>query len=165
LQTGKVTGQEIKANRDGGVDVRLLQVNLNTDQRPDIHTVQYFPMSGDDSPPQNDDTVLVMSIGQSFKVAIAVQDSVVPSMLTGEKKSYSRDSSGDIAAFINFLTGGDLELNGNAYTAVRFAVLETQFNELRDAYNGHTHPPGTAVNSPNSAADLSGAESPTVKLL
>ena len=120
-------------------------------------------MSGDDSPPQNDDTVLVMSIGQSFKVAVAVQDSVIPSMLTGEKKSYSRDSAGDIAAFINFLTGGDLELNGNAYTAVRFAELETAFDEFKADYNSHIHGTSSGPN-PITSADISPAESATVKL-
>ena len=164
MQTGRVTGQEIKPNRDGGVDVRLLQVNLNTDQRPDIHTVQYFPMSGDDSPPQNGDRVIVLSIGQSFKIAIAVQDSVIPSMPAGEKKSFSRDSAGDIAAFINFLAGGDLELNGNAYTAVRFAELQTAFDQLKSDYNSHVHGASSGPN-PTTSADITPAESATVKLL
>jgi hypothetical protein len=162
MQTGTVTGQEITENRNGGVDVRMLQVNLNTPERPDNQAIQYVPMSGDDSPPQNGDTVFVLSIGQSFKVAIGVQDSVIPSMLAGEKKSYSRDSAGDIAAFINYLGGGNLELNGNAFTAVRFAALETAFNQFKSDYNAHNHG-GSGTNTPTSA-DISPAESETVKL-
>jgi hypothetical protein len=129
-------------------------------------------MSGDDSPPQNGDNVVVLDIGPSFRVAVAVQDSVVPSMPAGEKKIFSRDGSGAIAAFVNLLAGGDLELNGNFDTAVRFAALKTEFDELKGVVNSHTHlynpgpggPTPTAVGTPQSAADLTGAESATVKL-
>ena len=93
---GTVTGQEIKKNRDGGVEVRLLQVQISNEV--DIRTVQYMPMSGDDSPPQTGDKVVVMDIGHAFQVALGVQDSVVPSVAAGERKMFSRDASGAVAA-------------------------------------------------------------------
>ena len=164
---GEVTGQEIRENRDGAADVRLLQVRMSNDS--DIQTVQYMPMSGDDSPPQNGDLVVVLSIGTAFQVAIGIQDSVVPSMSAGEKKIYSRDSGGAVAAFINFLAGGDLELNGDANTAVRFAALQTAFDGLKADFNAHVHtnPEGGNVGPavPQNTSDITGAESPTVKLL
>lgn len=164
---GTITGQQIISNRDGVEDVRLLQVRLSNDS--DIQTVQYMPMSGDDSPPQNGDLVVVVAIGPAFQVALGVQDSVVPSMQTGEKKLYSRDSGGIIAAFINFMADGNLELNGKAFTAVRFANLETAFNQLKTDLNSHLHtnPEGGSVgpSTPQSTADISSAESVTVKLL
>lgn len=161
---GEITGQEIKENRDGAADVRLLQVRMSNDS--DIQTVQYMPMSGDDSPPKNGDLVVVLSIGTAFQVAIGLQDSVPPSMPEGEKRVYSRDSGGNIAAFIDLLASGDLELNGNANTAVRFADLNTQLQSLVTAINAlfatKTDGSGTAGTL---TLDISGAESPTVKLL
>ncbi len=164
---GEVTGQEIRENRDGAADVRLLQVRMSNDS--DIQTVQYMPMAGEDSPPQIGDMVVIIGIGSAFQVAIGVQDSVVPSMPAGEKKVYSRDSSRDIAAFINYLSGGNLELNGSANTAVRFAALQTAFDALKADFNTHLHtnPEGGNVGPavPQNTSDITGAESPTVKLL
>lgn len=161
---GEVTGQEIRENRDGAADVRLLQVRMSNDS--DIQTVQYMPMSGDDSPPQIGDLVVILSIGTAFQVALGLQDSVAPSMSAGEKKVYSRDSGGSIAAFIDLLASGDLELNGNANTAVRFADLNTQLQLLVTAINALF---GTKLDGSGTAGtltlDLSATESPTVKLL
>ncbi len=165
---GTVTGQEIRKNRDGVANVRLLQVRLSNDS--DIQTVQYMPTAGEDSPPQIGDLVAIVAFGPSFLVAVGIQDSVVPTMGAGEKKVYSNDGAGAILAFINFLAGGDLELNGNANTAVRFTDLETAFNALKSDYNTHVHAgvtsggASTAIATPQSTADMSGAESPTVKL-
>lgn len=165
--TGIVKGQEIKKNRDGLPDVRLLQVELSNES--DVQTVQYMPMSGDDSPPQNGDTVVVLDIGSAFLVAVGVQGSVVPSMQSGEKKLFSRDGAGDIAAFVNFLTGGNLELNGNTYSAVRFAELQTAFNQLKSDFDLHVHGgvqtgAGSTAAPVPSTADITPAESVTVKL-
>ena len=172
IQLGTVTGQEIKPNRGTDINVRMLQIDLGTTAQPDIQSVEYIPLSGDDNPPRNGDKVVVISLGPAFKIAIAVRDAVVTAMNPGERKLYSRDSNGDIAAFINLLTGGDIWLNGGDFSAVRFEELETQFNELRDAFNNHNHTynpgPGsstpTGPAAPQSASDLSGAESGTVKV-
>jgi hypothetical protein len=151
----------------------MLQVELGTTAQSDVQSVEYFSLGGDDNPPQTDDKVVVISIGSAFKIAIGVRDLIVTVMNPGERKLYSRDSGGAIAAFINLLTGGDIELNGNANTAVRFAALQTAFDELKGVVNSHTHlynpgpgsPTATAAGTPQSAADISTAESDTVKLL
>lgn len=163
VEIGTVRGEEIKPNRDGVADVRLLQVEVAN--RSDIQTVQYMPMSGDDAPPQTGDIVVILRIGAAFLVAVAVHDTVVPSMPPGEKKIYSRDGAGDIAAFMNLLADSNLELNGSANTAVRFAALDTQLQTLVTAINAalatKTDGSGTAGTL---SLDLSTAESPTVKL-
>ena len=164
---GEIVGQEVRNNRDGGVDVRLLQVRISNDS--DIQTVQYMPTSGDDSPPQNGDNVVVIGIGPAFQVAFAVQDSVVPSMVAGEKKLYSRDSGGAISAFINFLASGILELNGNADFAVRFSNLETMITNLNTKYDAHTHadPVSGSTGIPSNAPlglDISGAKIDEIKV-
>ena len=170
-QIGTVTGQEVKKNRDGSIAVRLLQVQISNES--DIQTVQYMGPAGEDSAPINGDKVQIFSIGPAFQFAIAVEDqNNVASMPAGEKKLYSRDSAGAIAAFISFLAGGNLELNGNDKSAVRYQDLQTQFDELKGVVNSHTHiytpgagtPTSTATALPQSAADITTTESPTVKL-
>jgi phage gp45-like len=161
-QIGTVTGQEIKTNRDGSIAVRLLQVQISNES--DIQTVQYMGAAGDDSAPINGDKVQILSIGPAFKFAIAVEDqNNAASMNAGEKKLYSRDGAGAIAAFINFLVGGNLELNGNADFAVRFTNLESMVTSLNSKYDAHTHPDpvsgstGTPSNAPL-GLDISGAK-------
>lgn len=172
MTLGTVTGQEIKPNRGTGIDVRILQVDLGTSAQSDPQSVEYFSLSGDDNPPQNGDKVVVISLGSAFKIAIGVRDAVVTAMNAGERKLYSRDNSGDIAAFINLLTDGNIELNGNSRSAVRYEDLRTAFDELKSVVNTHTHiytpgagtPTATAVGTPQSSADITAAESETVKL-
>jgi len=109
VDIGTVTGQEIRENRDGGVDVRLLQVRMAGD---DIQTVQYMPLAGDDSPPMVEDLVAVVPIGPAFQVALGVRDSVVPSAAVGEKRIYSRDASGAIIASAHLKADGAIALEG-----------------------------------------------------
>ncbi len=164
VRIGTVTGQEIMENRDGGADVLLLQVRLSN--ASDIQTVQYMPMAGDDSPPQIGDMVVVLPIGPSFQVALGVQDSIVPSMAAGERKIYSRDGAGAIIAFINLLANGEIELNGNVNTAVRFTPLDTALQLLVTAINAALATKADASGAAGALTlDISGAESSTVKLI
>ena len=116
VDIGTVTGQEIRVNRDGGVDVRLLQVQMVGD---DVQTVQYMPMAGDDAPPMIGDLVAVIPIGPAFRVALGVRDSVVPSVAAGEKKIYSRDANGDIIASCHLKADGGIDfVNAAASVAI-----------------------------------------------
>ena len=165
-QIGTITNQELKKNRDGSIAVRLLQVQVSNES--DIQTVQYMSAPGEDSAPINGDKVQILSIGPAFKFAVATEDqnnaAAVPA---GGKRLFSRDAdTGAVKAFIAFLTGGDLQLNGAAYSAVRFGELQTAFDQLKadfDAHLGHFSP----TNGPPTAstADITPAESATVKML
>ena len=160
---GRVAGQTIGENRDGAASVRLLQVEMSAPG--DIQTVQYMPMAGDDSPPQIGDLVVVLPIGPAFQIALAVQDSVVPSMGAGEKRLYSRDGAGAEAASVILRADGNMELNGAGNSAVTFADLKTVIDAFVIALNAlfatKLDGGGTAGTL---AFDISPAESPTVKL-
>ena len=165
---GTVTGQEIKKNRDGSIDVRLLQVRISNES--DIQTVQYMSAPGEDSAPINGDKVQIFRIGPAFQFAVAVEDqNNVASVPAGGKRLFSRDAdTGAVKAFIDWLTNGVLHLNGSARSAVGYEDLLTEFNELKSAFNNHVHtdPQGGSVGpaTPQSAADITNAEVPTVKL-
>jgi phage gp45-like len=162
-QLGTVTGQEIKTNRNGEIDVRLLQVQFSNDR--DIQTVQHFNPSGEDSGPINGDEVIVFDLGPAFKVAVSTQDALAAVVGAGEKKLYSRDSAGAIKAFINLLANGNVQVNGATDTAVRFAALNTALQGLVTAINavlaGKQDGSGAAGTL---TLDLSAAESDTVEL-
>ena len=106
--TGTVKNTEILTNRNGENTVRMLQVQFSNES--DIQSVQYVPLSGDDNPPMIDDKVIVLSLGAAFKVAIAVDDGLTPTMGEGERKLYSRDIDGVIVAFIDLLASGAVQL-------------------------------------------------------
>jgi hypothetical protein len=163
IQLGKVTGQEIKQNRGTDINVRMLQVQLSNES--DIQSVEYIPLSGDDNPPKKDDKVVVIGIGSAFKIAIGVRDAVVTAMAAGERKLYSRDGNGDIAAFINLLTDGNINLNGDAYSAVRFEELKTSFDAFVLWAQTHTHPTPPGESNPPTQplnVDVDDAKVPTV---
>ena len=176
IRTGIVTGREFKKNRDGENDRLMLQVQIT--DADDIHSVEYMSPPGEDSNPPDGAKVLIIDAGRAYKIAIAADDNIQPSMEEGEKKLYSI-SDGAIVAFINFLQSGIVEINGNNDFAVRYNELETGFNELKSdfnsfvttAYNIHSHPtaptgPVSPPSSPgsSSAADISAAKVNEVKL-
>ena len=77
----------------------------------------------------------------------------------------TRDGSAEITIKAN----GDIELNGNGDTAVRFSDLKTAFDTLKSEFNAHTHPtaPAGPISTPSnapSAADIDPAEVTTVKV-
>ena len=165
---GTVRGFEIGPNRDGTNDVLLLQVEMSDPD--DIQTVEYFSGAGDDTIPPVGSLVTILSVGRAWKIAIASNDNIAPSMTEGERKIYSSDG-GVIKAFINWLSSGILELNGNSDFAVRFNALETGFNTLRSDHNTflvHVHgASGTPPVPPAvpSTASISAAKVDEVKII
>jgi len=174
--TGIVKGYEVKKNRDGAGARLMLQVEITDPD--DIQTVELMSASGEDNVPPIDSRVLIVSVGSAYKIGIAIDDGITPSMSDGEKKMYSI-ASGAISAFINLLNTGIIELNGNADFAVRYNALETAFDELKTdfnnfvttVYNVHNHPtaPTGPVSPPSatgssSAADITGAKIDEIKV-
>jgi len=129
---GTVRGFNIDKNRDGLKNVLLLQVEMSDPD--DIQIVEYMSYAGDDTIPPVGSIVTILSAGPAWKIAIACNDNIAPSMGEGEKKLYSSDG-GAIKAFINFLVGGNLELNGNGNSAVTYSALNTALQGLVTAIN------------------------------
>ena len=143
MSIGIVQGFKVGKNRDGTKDVVLLTVEIYKD---DIQTVELMTHAGDDTIPPNGSKVIVLSVGDAWKIGIATNDGVKSTMKSGEKKLYS-SSNGTIKAFINWLSGGNLELNGKNDNAVRFKELESVVNDIRTDHNllnaafiAHVHP-------------------------
>ena len=162
VRYGTVTGREIVKNRDGSHAVRMLQVRITDDK--DIQTVQHVTLSGDDSGPVNDSEVIILDLGPAFKVAIAVDDLIEPTMPPGEKKIYSSEA-GAIKAFISLLASGIIELNGNADNAVRYTALNAQLQTLVGQINAVLGTKADASGTAGSLAlDLTSAKVDEVKL-
>jgi len=152
IQTGRVTGGEIKKNKDGEKNVLILQVEIT--EPDDVQSIQLMKQAGEDTNPPDGSTVTILSIGNAFKIAVASDDGIEPSMSKGEKKIYSSAdgtiqafidllASGDIeldaagAANIKILENGDIELNDNTDFAVRYNALAIAFNQLKMEFNSH----------------------------
>ena len=163
VKTGKITGRTITTNRDGTNQRVMLQVQMTNPD--DIQTVEYVSLPGQDENPIDGSRVFILEVGDSYKIAIAVDDGVTPAMATGEKRLYSVSDAGAIQAFINLLKSGIIEINGDADFAVRFTALEAQMQLMVMAINAAF---ATKINGSGAAGgivlDLSTAKVDEVKL-
>ena len=170
--TGIVRGREIKKNRDGSTAKMLLQVEITNPQ--DIQTVELMRQAGEDTNPPDGSRVLILEVGPSWKIAVASDDNIVPTMAAGEKRIYST-SGGSVVADIKLLADGTIEVNGNSDFAVAFNDLKTGFDQLKSDFNAHTHlaaataqsiaagdPPSVPVSLSSASIDASKVD--TVKL-
>lgn len=94
IQIGIVTGKETAKNKDGTKEVLLLQVQMEDPE--DIQTVELMSQTGENSNPPVGSRVIVMGAGPAFKLAIASDDSIVPTTEDGEKLIYSTDEDGAV---------------------------------------------------------------------
>lgn len=114
------------------------------------------PFGFDFVPPKNTVAVYAKTMDEGKPVIIGfIHKNAFPSLKSGESRIFSIDSNDNIAAYINALNTGILELNGNSDFLVRYNELKAGFDELRSDvnsliadYNGHIHPgvqPGGGV--------------------
>jgi len=158
-RTGKITGRTITTNRDGTNPRVMLQVQMTNPD--DIQTVEYVSLPGQDENPIDGSRVFILEVGESYKIAIAVDDGVTPGMDTGEKRLYSVNDDAVIQAFINILKTGIIEINGDADFAVRFDALNTALQNMLTALNADI---ASAGGTGNTTLDISGAKVDEVKL-
>jgi len=126
---GTVRGSEITENKDADEKSRLLQVEFtNAD---DLQTIEQLGATGEDSNPQPGARVIVIDLGPSYRVAVALSDELEPEVKAGEKEIYSYDDAGAKLATIKLLGDSSIELNGDADNAVAFADLKTAFNQVK----------------------------------
>lgn len=162
---GKVKGERVGTNKDGTGNVRLLQVEITSPE--DIQTIELIANGGEEYNPPLDSLVLIDDVGKAWRLGVALNDGITPTMDEGEKKIYSV-ASGAIQAYINLLNDGIIEINGNADFAVSYNDMKTAFDGFVTDFNAHTHP--TAATGPPSTpttpstADMSAAKVDEVKL-
>jgi len=169
LETGVVTGSEIKKNRDGEFSARLLQC-IVTDPE-DVQTVQLMNHVGEDSAPPIGSTVLIGTVGD-VKFAIASEDNITPEVAPGEKLLYSssggtEETPGTKQATLNLRVDGSIEINGLADFAMRFNSFKAVFDAFLVSLNTELTQIGVLL--PGYAntllpADMTPARVDTVKL-
>lgn len=138
IQTGTVTGREVKKNRDGENPVLLLQVVLSSDT--DVQTVELMQGAGDQVSPENGSKVLVISNGPAYKIAIAVDDMTAIALEVGER-AIAAVIDGGVKSSVHCKADGNLVFNNGADYAVQFAALKVGFDQLKKDLNGHFHGP------------------------
>lgn len=119
VQMATVTGYKIGSFLGLG-NIQILQVKIEDDN--DATPVLLINPDGDESAPQNGERIPVITIG-NFRISIGGLDGILPITSQGEKRLYSKDSSGNIAAYAYFDKDGNLEINGNADNAVAYTDL------------------------------------------
>lgn len=163
-----------------------------------IDNAEFYQLPGIYNKPQDNVTALVLDCNENNIVVAAHDYQFDETIEKGETLIYSYDDAGAIVgkihikingdmqidagggATLNILSGGNIEINGNADSAVAFTDLKTAFDQLKTdlnnlvtIFNAHVHPGVTSGGSSTtatvtpgtpSAADMSGAEVPTVKV-
>ncbi|MEJ2043693.1 MAG: hypothetical protein P8X74_03645 [Reinekea sp.] len=166
-EKGEVIRSFTGKNGNSTDDRWLFQTQLS--ESGNVQTAEKNQHAGFASRPPAGSKLIVSKINGSYLISVAEYDGVLNSGLgEGETTVYSSDS-GVIAAFINFLSSGIIELNGNADFAVRYTALETAFNQLKSDFDNHTHggvsSGGASTASPTaSTADITPAKVDEVKL-
>ena len=117
VESGKVTGREIKKNKDGLKSVILLQVQITDPD--DVQTVELMNQSGEDNNPPDGSRVTIIDIGKAFKLAIASDDDIVPISDPGEKRTYSTDSDNSVVkASVHLKNDGTVEIENDLTTTI-----------------------------------------------
>lgn len=138
IQFGTISGYR-KGDYLNLENVQVLQVYIENDI--DAFDALLINPAMDESAPKNGDRIAILKLG-NFSIAIGGIDGIEPVTEQGEKRLYSRDENGAIAAFISLLASGIIELNGTGDFAVRFLELEKQIDILNTKYDSHTHTSG-----------------------
>jgi hypothetical protein len=172
MPVGTVTGREIKQNRDGLKKVRLLRVEISDPD--DLQNVELMGHAGLDHSPPNGSKVFIVQAGEAFKIAVAINDNIEPSVEPGEYEIYSSadgqkkakislkkdgqliietDSNTSISVDgdISIEASGTMTLQGGGDNAVRFSELKKAFDQLKtdhdnflSEYKLHVHTGVTA---------------------
>ncbi|MHA1287295.1 MAG: hypothetical protein ACTSPB_07815 [Candidatus Thorarchaeota archaeon] len=128
MPVGKIISSTVKKNRDGDKKVLLMEVEITDPD--DLQDVELMRMAGVDSNPPANSLCFIVQSGESWKIAVAVNDNIESAAGPGEHEIYSSDG-GVKKASAYFKSDGTLILNFGNDNAVRFSELETAFNQLK----------------------------------
>ena len=130
-----------------------------------IQSMLYGP-SGDDSPPLPEDRVIIIQVDGEGKYITSGVLCKSQGAEPGEKKLYSRDSSGDAQAVIYLKSDGTIEINGNADFAVAYTDLNTALQSFLTDLNAKLTTGFAAVpyTWPGTSLDITGSKVSEVKL-
>lgn len=169
---GVKKNSEVKKNRDGSHDVRMLVCEMA--DADDVQSVEIMAQGGVDFHPPADSRMLIIEVGPAFKIAIACDDGLDPSVDEGEYRIYGI-AGGAIVSDVHCKNDGTVAVNLGGGTAVEFKRLKTAFDQLKADFDNHVHPAGLLLDSTaapctgttaailvGSTADIDPAESATV---
>ncbi len=134
MDIGRVTGYEIGKNKEGEVDVLLLQVEIS--EPDDVQTVELYQSGGRDYNPPTNSTVIVIPIADALQIAVAVNDGITPESEPGETEIYSVDEyAGSKQAKVKLFTDGICKINNGGPAAARVGdEIKSVPAEIPDAF-------------------------------
>lgn len=163
MKIGIITGSQVGKNRDGDVDRVLLQVQTMED---DVRTLELFTQHGEDVVPAKGCRVIIFDITEAYQGVIAASDDLTPEVDPGEKEIYSTDDPVSAKqARTKWDAAGNVIHNQGTESVVTYAALDLALQGLILAINGALATKADAAGAAGALTlDISGAESPTVKV-
>lgn len=113
-------------------NAQIMQVTIEGES--DATDALLINPAGDESAPKKDDRIPVLRIG-NFRLAIGGIDGIAPTTAEGEKRLYSRDSNGNVAAQMLLDANGNIEMNGDSKRFVTYAELDAALQSHITKYN------------------------------
>jgi len=169
MKLGRVIRSEVAKNRDGEGNVLLLTVEIA--EPGDEQTVELFRPAGIDARPAADVSVLVADLGQSWPIALAVDDELEPEAEEGEAELYSYAAGAKLAR-VKCNADSEVVINAGEDWAVQFSALKAAFEELQGKWNtfaaayvpGGPAVQGTPPTAGESTGDIDSAKIANVRL-
>ena len=119
---GRITGRVKQANRKGDHPVMMLQVVVSSPR--DVRLVELMTQHGQKSSPPNGSKTAIISIGSSWRVAVAVDDGVSPDVEPGESRYYSTGpNGGERLADIHLKNDGTIEIESPVEVSVSAPIV------------------------------------------
>lgn len=168
---GVVTNRRIGKNRDGSADKVILQLEIIKGE--DVRTVELFSQSGEDVNPANGCRANIISIIDSYLLAVGISDDLMPECEPGERELYSTDNPVTLKkARLKLDKNSHVVINQGTNFAVKYNELKTAFEELKKKFDEHTHPyvdtpvgaSTTSATTTPSTADITTTKSATVRI-
>lgn len=92
IRIGVVAGSRVDVNGDGTEEGRILQAVIT--DHTDVQNIQTC-QPGEEYNPPNGCQVMIAAAGESFKVALAFDDTIAPIMEPGGRRIYATDPDGE----------------------------------------------------------------------
>lgn len=149
---GRVISSEVTENRETETKVLMLTVEVFAEN--DAQEVEFFRQPGIDFRPNADATVLIDQISEPWKVAVAADDNIEPSVEEGEIAIYASDGAAKLSQ-VRCKADGTVEVGLAGLELVAMASkVHSQISNMLQAGAGAGGPGAANFTAAKAAWDL-----------
>lgn len=134
MRIGTVISSSVEQNRDGVNSVRMLQVQIADPD--DIQSVEWAHAAGDEYNPAPGDAVVIVELGAAWKMAIAADSAIAPSLNPGEREIYSHAAGAKMARLTCLLDGTVEAVSVNGVAGNDYVAIASKIDQIIATLDG-----------------------------